>query len=196
MREVELKAVAEDWSDLSNRLVDEGAVLEFVGRLEDSRYDTPDRQLAFRDEVLRIRVYRDDNHCRAELCWKGPTLLKNEYKVREEIQTSAADAAVLGDILVRLGYVVTREIHRQVAQYSLRDATVRLERFPRMDDLVEVEGEPEHIEDAIRTLRMPRDAFTPERLLSFVQRYESRTGLQAALSDGELDGSVSYEDDV
>jgi hypothetical protein len=55
-----------------------------------------------------------------------------------------------------------------------------------MDVLLEVEGSPDAIEDAIATTGIPRSAFSDERLLDFVARYEERTGLDAALSDREL----------
>jgi hypothetical protein len=55
-----------------------------------------------------------------------------------------------------------------------------------MDDLVEVEGEPEAIERAIAALGISRGAYTAERLTDFAMRYETRTGERAALSDAEL----------
>lgn len=197
MREVELKAVVDDWIGCQRRLERAGAVLTFAGRLEDRRYDTPARDLAARDEVLRVRVYRaraaEGGRNEAELCWKGPTAFETGYKVREELETVAADPEVLAAILARLGYVVTRAIDREIVQYALDGTTIRLERYPRMDDLVEVEGTPEGIERAIAVLGLPRSAFTAERLPQFVRRYQARTGATAALCDGELAGTVRYE---
>jgi hypothetical protein len=56
-----------------------------------------------------------------------------------------------------------------------------------MDVLVEVEGEPEAIEQAIEALGMARGEFTSERLPSFVSRFERRTGVRAALCSQELE---------
>jgi hypothetical protein len=89
--------------------------------------------------------------------------------------------------------VVTIAIDREIAQYDLGGAMVRFERYPRMDDLVEVEGTPEQIERAIAALGLPRAGFTSERLPDFVRRYEERTGASAALSDAELRGDVHYD---
>ena len=69
---------------------------------------------------------------------------------------------------------------------------VRFERYPRLDDLVEVEGEPAAIEAAIRVLGLPRAAFTTGRLPDFVREYELRTGVRAALCDRELAGDYRY----
>ena len=65
---------------------------------------------------------------------------------------------------------------------DLAGAMIRFERYPRMDDLVEVEGTPEQIERAIAALGLPRDGFTSERLPEFVRRFESRTGTPAAIT--------------
>ena len=107
-------------------------------------------------------------------------------------QTFHADARTLADILTRLGYVVTRAIDREIAQYELDGTTVRLEHYPRMDDLVEVEGAPAGIERAIGVLGIPRAHFTAERLPQFVRRYQERTGRHAALCEDELTGAASY----
>jgi len=192
MREVELKAVLDDWPRRARCLTEAGAVLAFAGRLEDRRYDTPRRDLARRDEVLRLRVYRDPSGARAELGWKGPTAYEDGYKVRDELQCTADAPDVLAAMLVRLGYEVTRAIDREIAQYDLEGTTVRFERYPRMDDLVEVEGAPGGIERAILALGIDRAAFSTERLPQFVMRWQRRTGQEPALCDDELTGRVRY----
>lgn len=191
MREVELKAVVRDVSAARQALEAAGARLEFAGRLEDRRFDTPERALALLDHVLRLRVYRD-TAVRSALDWKGPTTYVDGYKVREEHSVPAGDPAPLALILERLGYVVTREIDREIEQYSLNGAVVRIERYPRMDVLVEVEGEPAAIESAIAVLGVPREGFSTGRLPDFVREYELRTGDRAAICDRELDGDYRY----
>ncbi|HEX6534434.1 MAG TPA: class IV adenylate cyclase [Gemmatimonadaceae bacterium] len=193
MREVELKAVVDDWDGRRARVERAGGTLTFAGRLEDRRYDTPGRTLARRDEVLRLRLYRDGPRARAELGWKGATSREDGYKVREELAAGIVDAESLARVLEHLGYVITHAIDREIAQYSLGGAIVRFERYPRMDDLVEVEGAPEAIDAAIAALGISRAAFTPERLRDFVARYEAREGTRAALSDAELTGAATYD---
>jgi len=190
MREVELKAVLGSWESGRARLLNAGATPVFAGRLEDRRYDTEDRSLAMRDIVLRLRTYRDENGARAELEFKGPTSYERGYKVREEVGSTVADPEAIALVLAGLGYIVTREIDREIEQFEVGETIVRFERYPRMDDLVEVEGEPEALERAIATLGIPRAAFTAERLTDFAVRYEARTGTRAALSDAELSGTA------
>ena len=186
VREVELKSVVDDVPTRRRRIEAAGAQMTFDGRLEDRRYDTGDRRLSAADEVLRLRAYSDGHGVRAALEWKGPTRQEDGYKVRDELSTNASDSSMLAAILERLGYSVIGEIDRHVIQYALDHAVVRFEQYPRMDALVEDEGPPPAIEHAISALGMRRDAFTAERLLAFVDRYEARTGLRAALSDRQL----------
>ncbi len=194
MREVELKGIAFTDAEADaarGRLLAAGADEVYVGRLEDRRYDLPDRALALRDHVLRLRVYRD-HRVRTSLDFKGPTTYVDGFKVREEQTVGADDPDALARILEAMGYVITREIDRQIAQYTLAGATIRFERYPRMDVLIEVEGEPEAIERAIAALGLPRERFTTERLPDFVLKFEARTGQRAALCDRELAGDYRY----
>ena len=194
MFEVELKAVVDDLELRRKRLEDGGAELIFDGRLSDKRYDLPRRDLAQRDEVLRVRRYENRESVRTRVDWKGPTDSAGEYKVREEISAVVEDFKGLSAILEKLGYVVTREIDRQVIQYRVGAATVRFEIYPRMDTLVEVEGEPPVIEEAIAVLGMLRGEFTTERLSAFVDRFEQRTGVRAAISERELIGDYELRE--
>lgn len=191
-REVELKAVVPDLRRARRTVEEAGGRLVFAGRLEDRRYDAANRTLAARDEVLRLRTYRNADGARAQLDWKGPTRVADGFKVRDELTTDVSDPEALATMLARLGYSVIREIDRDVAQYLVNGTTVRFERYPRMDTLVEVEGTPEGIEDCIRILDIPRSGFTSARLPDFVREYESRTGLRAALSERELAGEYRY----
>lgn len=194
MREVELKgyAVSDVEAEASRRRLEAaGATLAYEGRLEDRRYDMPDKALALRDHVLRLRVYRSER-VTASLDFKGPTGYADGFKVREELTVGADDPVALARILEAMGYVITREIDREITQYTLAGATVRFERYPRMDILIEVEGAPDTIEAAIAVLGLPRERFTAERLPDFVLKFESRTGERAALCDRELDGDYRY----
>jgi len=195
MREVELKSVVDDVM-IRRQLVElAGGRLLYEGSLEDLRYDNAARELASRDEVLRLRVYGGTGGTHAFLDWKGKTSFEDGYKVREELSSQVGSAETFKAILANLGFVVVAEIGRWIAQYELGKATVRFERYPRMDDLVEVEGEPEAIESAIQMIGMEREGFSAMRLPFFVTQYETRTGKRAALSERELVGEYSFSAD-
>ena len=194
MREVELKAVVDDLAERRKKIEAAGAALSFEGKISDRRYDFASHVLSGRDEVLRTRRYQSPTSTRTYLDWKGPTEMQGGYKIREEVTVPVEDFDALEKILDKLGLKLTWEIDRNIAQYQLNGATVRFETYPRMDVLVEVEGEPEAIEAAIEVLGMPRGTFTSERLPAFVDKFERRTGVRAAVCDRELEGDYSLRD--
>jgi len=195
MREIELKGVADDEAASRARLVAAGGRLVFEGELTDRRYDTPTGALFARDEVLRLRVARGSGGERARVEFKGRASFPDGYKLREEIGTSVGEAETMHAILGGAGFVVTREIDRHIASFEFEGTVIRFERYPRMDVLVEVEGEPAQIERAIAVLGIPRAAFTTDRLADFVRRFEGRTGTRAAVSERELQGDYRYHAD-
>ena len=195
LREVELKGIVDDEAACRARLVAAGATLVEEGRLVDRRYDLPGWPLRGRDEVVRVRAFapRDGSAERASIDWKGPTRHDGGYKVRDELSTAVGSAAALDVILRRAGFVVTREIEREVAVFAVAGATVRLERYPRMDVLAEVEGDPDAIERAIDATGLPRGAFGTGRLADYAAAFERRTGQRAALCARELDEATPYD---
>lgn len=192
MREVELKSVVDDVDARRAQVEAAGGNLLYTGRLLDVRYDLTDHSMAMRDHVLRLRIYHGEEGRHGHLDWKGETRYEAGFKVREEVSTAIGDPDALGEILERVGFIVTIEIDREIAQYELAGAVVRFEEYPDMDPLVEVEGPPEAIEAAVRLIGLPREGFTAERLPSFVARFEARTGRRASLSRAELRGERAY----
>ena len=186
MREVELKAVVDDLAERRKKIDEAGASLSFEGKISDRRYDFAARELSGRDEVLRVRRYKGPASTKTFLDWKGPTEFRDVYKVREEITTPVEDFDSLEQILFRLEMELTWEIDGV--------ATVRFEVYPRMDVLVEVEGEPAAIENAIDALGLPRGTFSNRRLAEFVADFENRTGVRAAVSERELTGDYGHRE--
>lgn len=195
MREVELKSVVDDLAARRKQAEQAGGKLAFAGKLIDRRYDSASGDLIQRDHVLRLRVYESEGKREGHLDWKGETRYEDGYKVRDEISTEIGDPDSLATMLANLGLRVIREIEREIFQYSLAGAVVRFERYPRMDDLVEVEGSPDSIEKAIGMIGFPRDGFSAWRLADFITAYETRTGQRAAVSAREMAGEYSLSRD-
>jgi adenylate cyclase class IV len=149
----------------------------------DRRFDRKGR-LTARDEVVRLRVFHPADHSGewGVLGWKGPAGWRGGYRHREEWESRVDDPKAVLVVLRRLGYAIVVRIDRAVEQYGIGDATVRLEWYPSMDVLVEVEGRPDAIERAIAATGMPRDSFLPESLPYFTAAYEERTGRVARTS--------------
>lgn len=188
--ELELKAVVPDPAALRGRLAAAGARSAFRGLMEDRRYDR-EGALTARDEVLRTRRFlHPDGRVEAELTWKGPTRRSADgYKLREELSCRVAPGSDSpGRILEALGYTVAQAIDRWVEVFELAGAALRLEWYPRMDVLLEVEGPPQAIESAIRATGLPREGFSAEQLVDFVRRYDASGPRPAVLSVAQLGG--------
>jgi adenylate cyclase class IV len=158
----------------------------------DRRYDRNDTLLA-RDHVLRLRELAGSEETSDYLVsWKGPTGVTAEgYKSRTELEYRLRPLrAPPAELFEKLGYQEVQRIERYVEYYRLAGADVRLEWYPRMDVLVELEGEPEAIEAALPSIGIPREQWLADPLPLFAARYAARTGVPAALSREELKGGV------
>jgi adenylate cyclase class IV len=183
--ELEVKARVTDVAALRRALRRAGARLEFRGRMSDRRFDRG-RELIRRDEVLRLRVYRPVGRAPAhtELAWKGAaSTRRGAYRHRVELEMDVADPDAIAALLHRLRYRVTQVIDRRIEVYRLGRALLRLERYPSMDTLLEVEGPPPAIERAIAATGLARAGFLSKSLPHFVAAYRRRTGRRARLAE-------------
>ena len=181
--ELELKTRVTDLGSLRRAIRAAGARLEFRGRMSDCRYDRG-RELIRRDHVLRVRVYQPDGRgaAHAVLTWKGPASTRRGYRHRSELECSVLDAEAFRAVLERLRYRVILAIDRRVEVYRLGGVVLRLERFPGMDTLLEVEGAPAAMERVIRAIGVPRERFRSDSLPYFTRAYRRRTGRPARLA--------------
>ena len=173
-----------DPAAVRERLLAAGAVPAFAGMMVDVRWDRNGELLA-RDEVLRLRVFHDPEAAgRAVLGWKGPTSVTADgLKERRELEYVISGGQESPHALLEaLGYSPLYAIERYVEYYQLGMTNVRLEWYPRMDTLIEIEGDAESIDAGIRASGLQRSAFTPESLSAFAARFAVRTGTPAAMT--------------
>ena len=180
--ELEVKARVPDPAAVRRALELADAVLEFRGAMSDRRLDRAG-VLHARDEVLRLRTFQPADGAAAwgVLGWKGPHSARGTYRHRQEIEARVADPAAVLTILELAGFAVSLEIDRTVEIYRLAGTVLRLEWYPEMDVLLEVEGDPAGIERAIAATGLPRESFLPESLDYFMAEYAARTGTPARL---------------
>lgn len=184
MIEREVKAVAVDPIGVAARLDAAGSRRTFRGLMADRRFDRRG-EFAGRDEVVRLRTFHaaQDGPARTIIGWKGPVTVERGAKLRAEIEVEALGEAE--GLLRALGFDAVHAVDRYVEVFECRAATVRLEWYPRMDVLVEVEGPEAAIDAAIEVTGIDRQAFTAESLSAFVARYAAR-GLAPAVALAEL----------
>jgi predicted adenylyl cyclase CyaB len=189
--ELELKAVVAHPAALRQALQAAGAQEAFRGMLRDRRFDR-NGELGRQEQVLRLRCWTSTaGATRAQLGWKGAKSVSPEgYKHCEEIECEVGDGAAARQLLEALGYRVVHAIDRYVEIYHLNGAAARLEWYPRMDVLVEIEGSAEGIEALIAVAGLSRPACLPDALVAFAARFEARTGRPAVLAESGLDGEA------
>ena len=185
--ELEVKAIVPDPGALRRALLTAGARESFRGMLRDRRLDRGG-ELQGRDEIFRLRRWIPRQGVeRAEIGWKGAKSVSAAgYKRCEEIEFAVGDGGHALRLLETLGYSVFHAIDRYVEVYQFDDVVARLEWYPRMDVLVEIEGTPQGIERLITIAGIPRSHCVPDALAEFGHRYEARTGRRALFSEQEL----------
>ncbi len=116
--EIELKFRVHSPSTLERRLTQLGYHLDTARTLErNTLYDTPDRTLRARGELLRVREYGG----RATVTHKRHPEhedLTSRYKVRIETESEVADGAALAEIFSRLGYCPAFRYEKYRSEYS------------------------------------------------------------------------------
>jgi len=164
-----------------------GAVLRLHGMMRDRRLDRGG-ELSAREELLRLRFWgAGEAPGLVDVGFKGPASRTAQgYKRREELEFTTHDGATAQRLFESLGYTVVQAIDRYVEVYELDRTVAQLEWFPRMDVLLEIEGEPEGIERVIRAAGLDRAACTGEPLASFADAYARRSGRAAILEETGL----------
>ncbi|MCB9436839.1 MAG: class IV adenylate cyclase [Anaerolineales bacterium] len=131
-------------------------------------YDTPDREFATNDIVLRLR---QDEQTR--LTYKGPmTVGANGIRQRLELETSVGDFSILDAILRHLGFArgMTYEKYRTTYQWpTLPDAEIVLDELP-FGNFLEIEGVPTTIETILADLGLGAVPIIPRSYIALFKR--------------------------
>src|SRR5262245_43666337 len=119
---------------------------------EDCLLDTDDEDLRRRRCVLRVRMESG----RSVVTFKGP-VQPSVMKVREELETIAADGTLLLRILEELGFHVWFRYQKYREEFALEDVVVAIDETP-VGTFVEIEGGSRGIADLADALgRCPAD---------------------------------------
>ena len=130
-----------------------GAVPIRSRRLQDDYLlDTADHQLQHQRSVLRVRIESG----RSFLTVKGP-VQPSTMKLREELETTVGDGALLLRMLATLGFHVWFRYQKYREEFTVDDVVVALDETP-VGTYVEIEGSERGIAAATQALgRSPAD---------------------------------------
>src|ERR1700691_4684112 len=149
--ETEIKFRVGTLPALAVRLQSAGFRLETPRSFESNTlYDTPDRQLRTRTEILRIRSYAGHwtlTHKR--LPAHGPGEDRNKHRV--ENQTGIEDGSALADMFVSLGLVAAFRYEKWRTEWEDGEGHCVVDETP-IGDFAELEGPAEWIDRAAARL--------------------------------------------
>jgi len=167
-RETEVKLRIASLPALRRRLRALGARPE--GRVHEfnTLFDTPDRVLARRGELVRLRITTDSRRRRrALLTFKGPGGARGPYKVREEFEQEVVDPELFRSALaaLRLQPFFQYEKFRTTFRLpNLSDVLVEVDETP-IGNFIELEGTPAAIDRAAERLGYSRSEYLRESYL-------------------------------
>lgn len=144
--ELEAKFAVDSLGDIRSRLKSLDAALRKQCRFErNAVFDTPERDLKARGELLRLRQTDD----KVVLTWKRPAghLAPAGVKAMEEVETLVGDFEAMREVLRGLGYEEALWYEKFREQWNLGQTVVCLDVLP-FGEYVEIEGDPPHIAKA------------------------------------------------
>jgi adenylate cyclase, class 2 len=143
--ETEIKFRVGDVTELNRRLEAGGFRLQTPRAFESNvLYDTPDRQMRARTEILRIRNYAGHwtlTHKR--LPTDGPS--EDRHKHRIETETEVADGDVLAEIFAALGLIAAFRYEKWRTEWADGEGHCVVDETP-IGDYAELEGPDEWID--------------------------------------------------
>jgi adenylate cyclase, class 2 len=156
--ETEIKFRVADIDALTLRLKNAGFRLE-TGRSFESNtlYDTPDRQMRARTEILRIRNYAD----RWTLTHKrlpGNSPGEDRHKHRVETETEIADGDALAEVFRSLGLVAAFRYEKWRAEWQDGEGHCVIDETP-IGVFAELEGSPEWIDSIAARLGVSQSEY-------------------------------------
>jgi adenylate cyclase class 2 len=177
--ETEIKFRVEDMDGLAGRLQAAGFHLETPRAFESNvLYDTPDRAMRARTEILRIRNYAGQwllTHKRLPDVGPG----EDRHKHRVETETGISDGAALAEVFRSLGLVPAFRYEKWRSEWSDGEGHCVVDETP-IGNFAELEGEAEWIDHAAARLGIePGDYLTLSYGRLFDQwREEHHSGAQ------------------
>lgn len=176
--EIELKFAVPDPGALRQRITSLGCQLISERTFESNTlYDTPERTLRGRTELLRIRQYGEKftlTHKRL------PDVLdaNPRFKTRVETESEISDAGALAEIFKRLGYCPVFRYEKYRAEWTCGDGHLVLDETP-IGVYAELEGRPEWIDSMLAKLEVPVASCSTLSYGALFLQWKERTGSTA-----------------
>jgi adenylate cyclase, class 2 len=159
--ETEIKFRVDDLAALAARLQSAGFRLETPRSFESNTlYDTPDRQMRARTEILRIRNYAGHWTLTHKRLPSAGQPSEDRHKHRIETETQIAHGRALAEFFLSLGLVAAFRYEKWRTEWSDGEGHCVIDETP-IGNYAELEGSPEWIDRAALGLGItPADYIT------------------------------------
>ncbi len=140
-------------------------------------YDTPERKLRARKQILRLRQYGS----RAVVTHKrqaGPEDANALYKTRIETESTVEDPAALAEIFTQLGFSPVFRYEKFRTEWERDGGHLVLDETP-IGIWAELEGEPAWLDTTLAALDVPRETCSRESYGMLFLNWKQRTGSPA-----------------
>jgi adenylate cyclase class 2 len=184
--EIELKFPVVDSEALQARLPQLGFHLETARTFEhNTLYDTANRDLRARRQVLRVRRYGDICTVTHKRQPDGESIDTTRYKIRIETETTVAEGAAIAEIFHQLGYKPVFEYEKFRSEWSQPlDTQPETKAHLVVDETAignyaELEGPPEWIDHTLKKLQIDPAICLTDSYGKLFLDWKQQTGSQA-----------------
>lgn len=173
-KELEVKFLVSELSEIERRLVKAGATLIHPRTHEfNLRFDSPSGALGQAASMLRLR--RDSA---SHMTFKGPSVTLGGVLARQEIEFDVSNFAQAQKLIEALGFRSKFMYEKFRTTYGMNGLKITLDEMP-YGPFIEIEGtEPEPIQDAAKQLGLDWEQRLPETYISIFRRLKDLYGLQ------------------
>jgi len=177
--EIELKFVVDDIPRFHNAVATLNLTLKTPRTFEgNTLFDTPDRQLRAKRQILRLREYGGKfvvTHKRM----KDPGATDVRYKTRIETETEIDDETAMAEIFCQLGFCPAFRYEKFRTEWDAADGGhLVLDETP-IGVWAELEGDPAWIDTMLQRLQVSSDQTTVDSYGALFLRWKERTGSPA-----------------
>jgi adenylate cyclase class 2 len=156
--ETEIKFPVDDLSQLASRLQMAGFTLQTPRSFESNvLYDTPDRRMRARTEILRIRNYAGHwtvTHKRVPDSGIG----EDRHKHRVETETEVSDGPTMAEVFISLGLVASFRYEKWRTEWTDGEGHCVVDETP-IGNYAELEGTSEWIDRAAARLGIDHEKY-------------------------------------
>lgn len=178
--ETELKFLVPDKSALHARALELGFELQTERTFESNTlYDTPDRLLRSKKQILRLRTYGERCTMTHKRMVDGATDEGARHKTRVETETLVEDCNAMAEVFTQLGFAPVFRYEKFRTEWMAAGGGHLVVDETPIGVWAELEGAPEWIDMVLVQLGVPADACTTESYGALFLTWKERTGSPA-----------------